>query len=49
LSAKPTQDRFVSNAADGDKIPLPAKSTKTAEAIGPTGGAAAVVPATQQR
>jgi hypothetical protein len=38
--AKPTQDRFVSWAVDGDAQPQPAKSTKTAEATVPTGGAA---------
>jgi hypothetical protein len=48
VNAKPTQDRFVSRASDDDKIPLPAKSTQTAEAMVPTGGAAAA-PVPQQR
>jgi hypothetical protein len=43
LAAKPTQDRFVSEAVSAEK-PLVAspKSTKTAEARVPTGGVAAV-------
>jgi hypothetical protein len=46
LPAKPTQDRFVSEAVSAEK-PLAAsaaspKSTKTAEAMVPTGGVAAV-------
>jgi hypothetical protein len=46
LPAKPTQDRFVSEAVSAEK-PLaataaPPKSTKTAEAVVPTGGVAAV-------
>jgi hypothetical protein len=43
LPAKPTQDRFASEAVSAEK-PLAAspKSTKTAEAIVPTGGIAAV-------
>jgi hypothetical protein len=49
LNAKPTQDRFVGSAADDDKIPLPVKSTKTAEALAPTGGAAVAAPVPQQR
>jgi len=43
LKAKPSQDRFVSSAMDGDAQPQPAKSTKTAEAeaaAAPTGGVA---------
>ncbi|CAN5420731.1 hypothetical protein BH11PSE4_BH11PSE4_09650 [soil metagenome] len=36
---KPVQDRFVSHAADAS-LPLSAKSTRTAEASVPTGGAA---------
>ena len=39
LKAKPTQDRFVSSVVEGDAQPQPAKSTKTAEAAVPTGGA----------
>ena len=40
VKTKPTQDRFVSSAVEGDAAPQPAKSTKTAEAVVPTGGAA---------
>lgn len=40
VKAKPTQDRFVSSAVEGEAAPQPAKSTKTAEAVVPTGGAA---------
>ena len=40
LKAKPSQDRFVSSAMDGEAQPQPAKSTKTAEAAAPTGGVA---------
>jgi hypothetical protein len=40
IKAKPTQDRFVSSAVEGDVVPQPVKSTKTAEALVPTGGAA---------
>ncbi|QWG16691.1 hypothetical protein KMZ68_17015 [Bradyrhizobium sediminis] len=43
-TAKPVQDRFVSKAIDGEAHPQPAKSTKTAEAMVPTGGVAATVP-----
>src|SRR6201996_4378080 len=32
LKSKPTQDRFVSSAVEGDVAPQPVKSTKTAEA-----------------
>jgi len=39
LKAKPTQDRFVSSVVEGDAHPQPARSTKTAEAAVPTGGA----------
>ena len=45
VTAKPTQDRFVSTAVDAEAHPQPAKSTKTAEAAVPTGGVAPVVPA----
>jgi hypothetical protein len=41
---KPNQERFVGNTVDGDAQPQPAKSTKTAEAVLPTGGTAAPVP-----
>ena len=44
LKPKPTQDQFVSSAAD-DKHPPVAKSTKTAEAAVPTGGAVPLAPA----
>jgi len=44
LKPKPTQDRLVSSTAD-DKHPPAAKSTKTAEAAVPTGGAAPAAPA----
>jgi hypothetical protein len=43
VKTKPTQDRFVSRAVDGDAQPQSAKSTKTAEAL--TGGHAAPAPA----
>ena len=36
---KPQQDRFVSSAVEGDAQPQSGKSTKTAEAAVPTGGA----------
>jgi hypothetical protein len=42
--AKPMQDRFVSKAVDGDAQTQAAKSTKTAEAVVPTGGTAAPAP-----
>jgi hypothetical protein len=43
LAAKPVQDRFVSSAVVQAEITLaPAKSTKTAEAMVPTGGIVAV-------
>jgi hypothetical protein len=45
LAAKPVQDRFVRTPADGETNPQAAKSTKTAEAAAPTGGAAVAVPA----
>jgi hypothetical protein len=40
LKSKPTQDRFVSSAVEGEAVPQLVKSTKTAEAVVPTGGAA---------
>jgi hypothetical protein len=43
-TAKPVQDRFVSKGIDEEAHPQPAKSTKTAEAMVPTGGVAATVP-----
>ena len=48
LNAKPTQDRFVSGTAENDTISLPTRSTKTAEAIAPSGTTVAA-PAPQQR
>jgi hypothetical protein len=46
LVAKPTQDRFVSSPVEAETIaPQPAKSTKTAEALVPTGGVGATAPA----
>ena len=41
LQAKPVQDRFVSSAAEAEPIAQTVKSTKTAEAMVPTGGVAA--------
>jgi hypothetical protein len=43
--SKPMQDRFVSSAVEGEAQPQPARSTKTAEATAPTGGAAIAAPA----
>jgi hypothetical protein len=39
-SAKPTQDRFLNWAVESETLPQAVKSTKTAEAMAPTGGAA---------
>ncbi|MGA7804497.1 MAG: hypothetical protein WCB02_07700 [Bradyrhizobium sp.] len=39
--SKPVQDRFADSAAETDSNPQPAKSTRTAEALAPTGGVAA--------
>jgi hypothetical protein len=47
LAAKPVQDRFVGSSPGGEINPQAAKSTKTAEAIAPTGGAAMTAPAQQ--
>ena len=47
--SKPTQDGFVSSAVEGDAQPQPAKSTKTAEAAAPTGGAATAPAQPQQK
>jgi hypothetical protein len=44
LAAKPVQDRFVDRATDSKTKPQAAKSTKTAEAVAPTGGVAAPTP-----
>jgi hypothetical protein len=46
--SKPTQDRFMSSTVGGDAQSPPAKSTKTAEASAPTGGAA-TAPAQPQK
>jgi hypothetical protein len=48
LKSKPTQDRFVSSAVESDAPPQAAKSTKTAEAVVPTGGAASAPAQTQK-
>ncbi|MDI1265849.1 MAG: hypothetical protein PS018_21615 [bacterium] len=48
-SPKPTQDRFVSSAVEGEVQEQPAKSTKTAEAAVPTGGAATAPVQPQQQ
>jgi hypothetical protein len=46
---KPVQDRFVSSAVATETNPQSAKSTKTAEAMGPTSGVrAAVTPPGQE-
>jgi hypothetical protein len=41
MAPKAVQDRFVSTAAEAETTAQPAKSTKTAEAMVPTGGVAA--------
>jgi hypothetical protein len=41
LTAKPTKDRFVNSTVDAEENRQSTKSTKTAEAVVPTGGAAA--------
>ncbi len=46
--SKPVQDRFVSSAVEGEAQAQPGKSTKTAEATAPTGGAA-TAPAQPQK
>jgi len=45
VAPKTMQDRFVSATADAESKPQPAKSTKTAEATAPAGGAVATGPA----
>jgi hypothetical protein len=45
LTTKPVQDRFVSRAAEPETSSQAVKSTKTAEAMVPTGGVAAAAPA----
>jgi hypothetical protein len=49
LKQKAVQDRFVSSAGEEQAPAQPAKSTKTAEALVPTGGAATAAPAKEQR
>jgi hypothetical protein len=44
LTPKPAQDRFTSSAVTTETNPEPAKSTKTAEAMGPTSGVMAAAP-----
>ena len=44
LPPKPTQDRFVSSATDDEPVAPAVKSTKTAEALVPTGGVATATP-----
>lgn len=44
-AAKPVQDRFVGSAGEAETSPQQAKSTKTAEAVVPTGGVTAAAPA----
>jgi hypothetical protein len=46
-SAKPAQDRFVSEAESAERPFLPARSTKSAEATVPTGGVAVASPKQQ--
>jgi hypothetical protein len=48
LKSKPAQDRFVSSAVEEPATVQPAKSTKTAEAAVPTGGAATAQPQAQK-
>ncbi len=45
LAAKPVQDRFIGSPAQADAGSAVAKSTKTAEAMAPTGGVAPAGPA----
>jgi hypothetical protein len=44
LTPKPVQDRFTSSAVATETNPEPTKSTKKAEAMGPTGGVRAAAP-----
>jgi hypothetical protein len=48
-TSKPVQDRFVSSAVEGEAQPQAARSTKTAEAAVPTGGAATAPAQPQQK
>jgi hypothetical protein len=45
MAPKTMQDRFVTSAVEGDATAQPAKATKTAEAVVPTGGVNAAAPA----
>jgi hypothetical protein len=45
LTTKPVQDRFVSETVNPEKPLAAPKSTKTAEALVPTGGVSAAGPA----
>jgi hypothetical protein len=44
FKAKPVQDRFAAGAVETETSPQPVKSTKTAEAMVPTGGVVAPAP-----
>jgi hypothetical protein len=48
LTPKPAQDRFATSAVTTETNPEPAKSIKTAEAIGPTSGVTAAAPPGQE-
>ena len=48
LTPKPVQDRFAGSAVATGTNPAPAKSTNTAEAMGPTGGVRAAAPPGQE-
>jgi hypothetical protein len=48
LTPKPAQGRFASSAVKTETNPEPAKSTKTAEAMGPTSGVMAAPPPRQE-
>jgi hypothetical protein len=48
LTPKPAQDRFASSAVTTETNPEPAKSIKTAEAIGPASGVTAAAPPGQE-
>ena len=45
LQPKAVQDRFVSSTTDNEPVVPPVKSTKTAEAVVPTGGVTTAMPA----
>ena len=49
LTPKPVQDRFASSAVATETNPEPAKSTKSAEAMGPTSGVIAAAPPGQEQ